>query len=65
MTLYDPSSIIALFIIFPIIGLVVLALRFYVRLRVQKPPGLWIDDWLILVGAFLTVSLNINGIIGE
>ncbi|KAI9692292.1 MAG: hypothetical protein M1822_006523 [Bathelium mastoideum] len=64
MTLYAPSSIIALFVIFPIIGLLVLGLRFHVRLHVQKPPELWIDDWLILVGAILTVSLNVNGIIG-
>jgi hypothetical protein len=63
--MYSPSSIITVFIIFPIIGLIVLALRFFVRLRVQKPPELWIDDWLIFVGAILTVALNVNGLIGR
>ena len=62
--LYQPSSIIILFTIFPLIGLIVLGVRFHVRVNIQKPSALWIDDWLILVGAILSVSLNINGIVG-
>lgn len=62
--LYSPSSIVVLFTIFPLLGLATLGLRFHVRLNVQKPSELWVDDWLILVGAILAVSLNVNGLIG-
>ncbi|KAF2230960.1 hypothetical protein EV356DRAFT_316742 [Viridothelium virens] len=61
--LYTPASIIALFVIFPLIALVVLGLRFHVRLNLQKPRELGIDDWMVLVGTILTVSLNINGLV--
>ena len=65
MGLYSPFSIIVLFVVFPGLGLITTALRFYIRLRLQRPPKVWIDDWFILAGAILSISLNFNGLIGK
>ena len=48
---YSPTSIIVVSVVLPVIALVAICLRFWVRLRVQ-PTYVGIDDWLIL-GAFI------------
>ena len=63
MTLYDPTSIIAICVILPIIALVALCLRFWVRIRVQ-PTHIGADDWLILVASIFLIADAANLIVG-
>ena len=46
MTYVNPKSVIAIGVLFPVLGAVAVALRFAVRLR--RKNGLGIDDWLCL-----------------
>lgn len=60
MTYATPETIIAVSVIFPVLSIIAVALRFHTR-RLQK-TGFQIDDWLILpalVKPALYDSLNL------
>lgn len=45
-TYTTPTSIIVISVLFPILGVIAVSLRFYTRTKAKI--GLWIDDWLTL-----------------
>ena len=53
--MYGVTSIIATAIALPLLGLVAVILRFYVRLRL-KPTFVGIDDWLITFSCLLVFA---------
>jgi hypothetical protein len=54
--LVDPGEVIAAGVVFPVVGLATVALRFYVR-KVQKAS--WgLDDWLILPASILLCGMG-------
>lgn len=57
MTYVNGGSVIAIGVIFPVLGTVSVALRFAVR-RTRK-AGLGTDDWLIMLGLVKSPSLTI------
>ena len=61
---YNVASLIATAIILPLLGVVAVALRFYVRLHV-KPSPLRADDWLIVVSCIIACALAANQIVGK
>ena len=50
--MYGTTPIIVTAIVLPLLGLVAVCLRFYVRLRL-KPTFIGIDDWLIAFSCLL------------
>lgn len=50
--MYGVTTIIVTAIVLPLLGLVAVCLRFYVRLRL-KPTFVGIDDWLIAFSCLL------------
>ena len=52
---YGTTSIIITAIVLPLLGLVAVCLRFYVRLRL-KPTFVGIDDWLITFSCLLVFA---------
>ncbi len=61
--MYSPSSLIATGILFPLLGLVVVGLRFIVRLRSKAFLG--IDDWTILAAWFIVCGMAACQIVGK
>ena len=53
--MYGTTSIIVTAIVLPLLGLVAVCLRFYVRLRL-KPTFVGIDDWLIAFSCLLVFA---------
>ena len=62
--MYGIASLIATAIVLPLLGLVAVALRFYVRLRL-KPTFVGLDDWLIAFSCLLVLAQGANQINGE
>ena len=60
---YDPTSIVVVSVILPLLAVVAVGLRFWVRLRVQ-PTYLGIDDWLILAAVIFSIADAANLIVG-
>lgn len=56
---YPPASIVAVSIILPLLALLAVFLRFYVRLRLQ-PSHIGIDDWLIVGAVILALADGAN-----
>lgn len=61
--MYPPSSLIATGILFPVLGLVAVGLRFIVRLRSKAFLG--IDDWTILAAWFFVCAMAACQIFGK
>ena len=53
--MYGVASLVATAIVFPLLGLVAVCLRFFVRLRVKR-TFIGIDDWLIAFSCLLVVA---------
>ena len=64
VSMYGVASLIATAIVFPLLGVVAVILRFYVRLRLQ-PTYVGIDDWTILLSCVLVCAQGVNQIIGK
>lgn len=60
----DPHShvprVIAICIIFPLLALLSVAFRFFVRIRLQRTP--WVDDYAALSSAVLVAAYGAVGI---
>lgn len=57
MTYATPAAVIVISVLFPVLGILVVSLRFYTRGRAKIRP--WIDDWLTipaLVRVFLPTT---------
>lgn len=46
MTYTTPAACIAISILFPVLGIIVVGLRCYTKKRAKLP--LWVDDWLTI-----------------
>lgn len=62
--MYGVASLIIAATVLPLLGLVAVFLRFFVRLRLQ-PTFLGVDDWLIAVSCLLVFAQCANQITGE
>ena len=62
--MYSVSSLIATAIVFPLLGVVAVCLRFYVRMRL-KPTFIGVDDWMIAFSCLLVCASGANNIVGE
>lgn len=54
-TYATPAAIIVISILFPVLGIIVVSLRFYTRARAKVRP--WIDDWLTIPALMLEIVL--------
>lgn len=61
---YSPASIVAVSIVLPVIALVAVCLRFWVRLRVQ-PSYIGADDWLIAGAVVFSLADGANLAVGK
>jgi hypothetical protein len=61
--MHSPSSLIATGILFPLLGLVVVGLRFIVRLRSKAFLG--IDNWTILAAWFIVCAMAACQVFGK
>ena len=61
---YDPTSIVVVSIVLPLLGVVAVCLRFWVRLRVA-PTYLGIDDWLALAAVIFSMGDGANLALGN
>ena len=61
---YGPPELIGTAIALPILSIIALVLRFYVRLRVRK-TDIGIDDYLILIALPLVIGQNVIQILGR
>ena len=59
---YDVASLIGTAIGLPLLGVVAVILRFYVRLRL-RPTFIGVDDWLIVLAVVLVVGQGANQIV--
>lgn len=54
----DPKSevprVIAICLVFPVVALLAVAFRFFVRLRLKRTP--WLDDYAVLSSALLVAA---------
>ncbi|KAK3689902.1 hypothetical protein B0T22DRAFT_514670 [Podospora appendiculata] len=62
MALSQATNIVILMIVFSVLPIIAVVLRFYAR-RLQPTKLAW-DDWLIIPGLMFTVGLNVTVIIG-
>ncbi|KAK3319879.1 hypothetical protein B0T19DRAFT_478915 [Cercophora scortea] len=62
MALSQATNIVILMVVFSVLPIIAVALRFYAR-RLQPTKLAW-DDWLIIPGLMFTVGLNLTVIIG-
>ena len=63
--MYSVASVIVAAIVLPLLGVLAVCLRFYVRIRLT-PTFVGIDDWLIAFSCFLVLgqgAMQIAGII--
>lgn len=63
MVAYNVASLIGTAIALPLLGVLAVILRFYVRLRL-RPTFIGTDDWLIVLAVVLVVGQGICQIIG-
>ena len=59
---YSVASLIGTAIALPLLGVIAVTLRFYVRLRL-RPTFIVTDDWLIVLAVVLGVAQGVNQII--
>lgn len=59
---YNVASLLGTAIALPLLGVIAVILRFYVRLRL-RPSYVGIDDWLIVLAVVLVVGHGVNQII--
>lgn len=62
--MYSPTSIVALGIVLPLLGVFAVFLRLFIRMRLRPTP-LGADDWIICVGAFFVCAMGANELIGK
>ena len=62
--MYGVVSLIITATVLPLLGLVAVCLRFYVRLRL-KPTFVGIDDWLVAFSCLLVLAQGANQINGK
>lgn len=62
--MYGVASLIVTATVLPLLGLVAVCLRFFVRLRL-KPSFVGIDDWLIAFSCLLVFAQAATQITGE
>lgn len=62
--MYGVTSLIVTAVILPLLGVVAVTLRFYVRLRL-KPTFIGIDDWMITFSCLLVCAIGANQIVGK
>ena len=62
--MYGVASLIVTAVLLPLLGVVAVILRFYVRLRL-KPTFVGIDDWMIAFSCFIVCGLGANQIVGK
>ena len=61
---YDPPSIIAVSIILPLLALVAVCIRFWVRIRLTS-THIGTDDWLVLGAVIFSLADGANLIVGK
>lgn len=61
--MYGTTSLIATAILLPLLGVIAVCLRFYVRLRL-KPTFIGIDDWMIAFSCLLVCASGANQVVG-
>ena len=61
---YFPQSIVVIAIFLPLLAIIAVCLRFWVRLYVQ-PTHIGIDDWLIVGALILCLADGANLAMGE
>ncbi|PCG89963.1 Hypothetical protein PENO1_101630 [Penicillium occitanis (nom. inval.)] len=54
-TYATPAAVIVISILFPVLGIIVVSLRFYTRGRAKIRP--WVDDWLTIPALLLEIAL--------
>ena len=64
MGTYPPQSVVAISIALPLLAVVAVCFRFYVRLYV-KPTYVGIDDWLIIAAVVLSLADGANLAVGK
>lgn len=57
--LYSPASTVAICVILPVLAILAVVLRFYVRLRAQ-PTYVGIDDWLAVAACVFACADGAN-----
>lgn len=62
--MYGVTSVIVTAAVLPLLGLLAVCLRFYVRVRLTR-TYIGIDDWLIAFSSFLVLSQGAMQIIGK
>lgn len=62
--MYGVTSVIVTAAVLPLLGLLAVCLRFYVRVRL-RPTYIGIDDWLIAFSCFLVLGQGAMQIIGK
>lgn len=62
--MYGVASLIVTAILLPLLGVIAVCLRFYVRLRV-RPTFVGIDDWMTAISCFLVCAQGANQIVGK
>ena len=60
---YPPSAIIAIPVVLPLLTVVAVVLRFYVRLKLS-PTYLGIDDWTAAVASLFCLGFGASLIVG-
>ena len=60
---YGVTSLVSTAIALPVLSIIAVLLRFYVRLRVRR-TYLGADDWLILLSVFLVCGQGVFQILG-
>ena len=61
--MYNVNSLIVTAVIIPLLGVVAVALRFYVRLRLT-PTYVGVDDWAIALSCLLVCGIAADIIVG-
>lgn len=62
--MYGVTSLMVTATVLPLLGVIAVCLRFYVRLRL-KPTFVGIDDWMIAFSCVLVCALGANQVVGE
>lgn len=57
--LYPPASTVAICVVLPVLAIIAVLLRFYVRIRVQ-PTYVGIDDWLAVAACLFACADSAN-----
>ena len=62
--MYSPASFIAVAVVLPLLGVVAVGVRFYVRLCLRS-SRLGADDYMIVIGCLLVCAMCVNQLVGK